>query len=99
METEFGNYIESLLVKITKIFLLEFLAKTKSYSIILKELKGFYKKADEIRDLLEKWLEEDDWSDHFEKIKDVKKNELIPVEIKELISRYINFTKTLNNIS
>jgi len=39
-----------------------------TYSIILKELKGFYKKADEIRDPLEKGLEENDWGDHYSKI-------------------------------
>jgi len=55
-----------------------------TYSIILKELEGFYKKADEIREPLKKGLEEDDWSDHYERIKDIHKDNLIPVEIKDL---------------
>lgn len=67
-----------------------------TYSIILKELKGFYKKADEIRDPLEKGLEEDDWNDHYERIKDVNKNDLIPVEIKDL-KFILNMTKAMSS--
>lgn len=67
-----------------------------TYSIILKELKGFYKKADEIRDPLKKGLEEDDWQDHYERIKDVDKNDLIPVENKDL-KFILNMTKAMSS--
>lgn len=67
-----------------------------TYSIILKELKGFYKKADEIRDPLEKGLEEDDWRDQYERIKDVDKKDLIPVEIKDL-KFILNMTEAMSS--
>lgn len=67
-----------------------------TYSIILNELKGFYKKADEIRDPLKKGFEEDDWSDHYERIKDVNKNSLIPVEIDDL-KLILKMTKAMSS--
>lgn len=55
-----------------------------TYSIILKNLKELYENADEIRIPLKKGIEEDDWNDHFEKIINENKDNLIPIETKDL---------------